>query len=163
METIMDTKAMRKLMKEKLGYNARQVSIKKRHYSSFTFTIRDPKVDYKKVNEFATSFESIDRCPVTFEILGGGNTFVFVDIHEDIKPMIVEQYGDALTELVQKASLIVNDGKGESSDAFSERIVLFRENEWTYSLYINNRSHGHFTLSAKSIAITLWKEQITLK
>jgi hypothetical protein len=71
---------IRKSLKE-LGYNSRKVSVREDSGGlswCIRITIKDENVDEQAVKEIAQKAKKIDRCEVTGEILGGGNTYVFV-------------------------------------------------------------------------------------
>jgi hypothetical protein len=68
------------------GYNQRQVSVRNRPGGlswSLVVTVRCSSVDIEKVKHVAGTFESIDRCEYSGEILGGGN--IYVRVKEEIK------------------------------------------------------------------------------
>ena len=46
--------------------------------SSIRVEIKDPEVSYVIVQAIADEAEHIDRCPISHEILSGGNRFVFI-------------------------------------------------------------------------------------
>lgn len=71
-----------------LGYNSRQVSVRKNPCStewSFDVTIRDPKVNMAAVGGAVKNHESIDRCQASGEILAGGNTYIHVKGTDEVK------------------------------------------------------------------------------
>jgi len=70
-------KAIRKELKEKLGYTSRQISVRS-YGSSVDVVIKEESIDKEAVEKIAYPFEEVDRCEVTGEVLAGGNTFVFV-------------------------------------------------------------------------------------
>lgn len=88
-------------MKEELGYNARQVSVKHSH-SSITFTVRDASVNVEAVKEFSTTFENIHRDERTGDILRGGNTFVNVRLSDAVKDKFKAIFLPALEEVAPK-------------------------------------------------------------
>ena len=87
---------LRAALKE-AGFNARKVSVRHERYSmgsSVHVTIRDASVtDIAKVREIAETAESIRRCPITHEILSGGNTYVHVHATDDVRAAWAEQSG----------------------------------------------------------------------
>jgi len=87
-----DVKEIRKQLKSVLGYNAKQVSIRKRHYTALVFTVRDASVNVEKVKKFAKDFEKIDYCQYTGEILSGGNTYVEVELSEGVKDELAKEH-----------------------------------------------------------------------
>ena len=86
-----NTKEIRAELKRVLGYNSKVVSVKNHHYSKIIFTIRDIKADHQIVTLFSKSFESIDRCEYTGEILSGGNIFTSVCYSKKLDDMIYAQ------------------------------------------------------------------------
>lgn len=99
-----ETKEIRKQLKETLGYNAKQVSVRQSR-SQITFTIRDAAVNKKAVIEFGNNFESISRDYATGEILCGGNTFVNVVYADTVRKELV----DTVIEQVKKAVAKITD------------------------------------------------------
>lgn len=71
-------KAIRKELKEKLGYTSRQVSVRCSNGNAIRVEIKDKTIERKAIEDIAYPYEAVDRCEVTGEILAGGNTYVFV-------------------------------------------------------------------------------------
>ncbi len=88
---IQDKADRARAMLKKAGYNARQVSVRWRHYSSIIFTVRCAKVDIDTVKEIAGHVENIHR-DQWGEILSGGNTFTGVQITDDVKRAVAEPF-----------------------------------------------------------------------
>lgn len=107
----MSISAIREQLKKDLGYNSKQVSIKKERcgYShSISITIRDHSVDYNKVKSFGEKFHHVRRCEASHEILEGCNTYVSVEVCDQVLDKWSEKY---LPELNQVAkSLNENTG-----------------------------------------------------
>ena len=97
-----DSKAIRRELKETLGYNARQVSVKIRHYSQIIFTIRDKNISISDIKEFASKFENIHYCEYTQEILSGGNTFTDVYYSEEVKKELAAEKIEAVKSALAK-------------------------------------------------------------
>ena len=100
-------KEIRQALKEQLGYNARQVSVRERQggYSySFILTVRDASVNLQKVEEFARGCESIDRCERTYEILSGGNTFVRVSVLDEVEEIWSGEHLEEVTGALKEVS-----------------------------------------------------------
>ena len=70
-----------------LGITSRQVSVR---YRSCTISgavdvvIKDVTVPIARVREIAMAHKSVSRCSVSGEILGGGNTYVDVQVDRDV-------------------------------------------------------------------------------
>jgi len=74
-------KKIRKALKDK-GFNIKDFSVRSRSgslSSSVNVFIKNIKVDIDEVKEITRRFKEIDYCEASGEILGGGNTFVFVE------------------------------------------------------------------------------------
>lgn len=75
-------KIIRKRIKDELGANSKQVSVRSSSYSmgsSISVRIKDPSVNYAAVEAIANRQESISRCEYSGEILSGGNRYVSVE------------------------------------------------------------------------------------
>lgn len=87
MEKLTQSQQLKTDLKSSLDYNQRMVSVKENPCGlsySFTFTIRDPKVDLLRLAEFVNPSQSVDKCRVTGEILSGGNTYVHITMTNDV-------------------------------------------------------------------------------
>lgn len=79
---------LKKSIREQLkaaGYNSRKVSVTERPGGleyCLNLRIKDDAVDEEVVSEIASNARSVDRCPVSGDILGGGNTYVFVHSYQ---------------------------------------------------------------------------------
>ena len=140
-------KEIRKELKSTLGYNARQVSVSSKHYSNIVFTIRNAEVDKKAVQEFADNYEKVDRCPVTYEILSGGNTFVEVRVAEDVLDVWAEKY-------IEEASvaMAIMNSTDETSITIVEGYSLMRCGQNDVNLI---KWGGYLQISSRAIAIKM--------
>lgn len=93
--------AIRKQIKAQLGLNSRQVSVRK-DGGSISITIKVP-VSKKLVKAIAQGYQTIHRCQVSHEILGGGNTFVFVSYDSALVASIADT--DEVRDAVEKATV----------------------------------------------------------
>ena len=88
---------IRKQFKEKFGLTNKDVSVKKRHYSSVDVSLKSPRAipHMKEIRSLCKGHETIHYCQMTQEILCGGNTFVFVqydrDLHDHLEKRIFEE------------------------------------------------------------------------
>lgn len=87
-----EAKTIRDALKAELGLTARQVGVRTSGGGSVNITIKDPTVVKSKVEAIAKRSEHIDRCSVTQEILGGGNTFVFVKYSDAARATMAAPY-----------------------------------------------------------------------
>jgi hypothetical protein len=80
------TQQIRQEIKEQLGYNSRQVSVREQPgglSTSISITLKKPDLDFDKIKSIADSHKSIGRCERTGEILSGGNTYVHVNKYRE--------------------------------------------------------------------------------
>jgi len=101
-----DAKEIRKQLKAELGYNAKMVSVSKKH-GSIKFTIRSTDVEKKKIEAFALRFEDIQRDKATQCILRGGNTFCFVEFADTIREALIKKHFTQVESAIEK---IKDDG-----------------------------------------------------
>lgn len=73
-----NAKELRKELKEELNLNNRKCSVTA-NWHAINVTVKDETADIDKVREIAVKYEEIERCPVTHEVLLGGNTYVNVN------------------------------------------------------------------------------------
>ncbi len=161
MHTTEKTKEIRQRLKKEFGYTSRQVSVKTRHYSSIDITIKDAGVNYKAVKEIAESHEKIDRCEQTYEILSGGNTFVFVDYDYDLVKQEAKQYEadaqKAIDELNQEnrtQSLIEIGNTGYLLGNSGQYQKELRHKDYQFCMSTGNDAHN----VASAIALKEMKE-----
>lgn len=124
--------AIRKKIKA-LGYTSKDVSVRVSdagYETAVRIYIKNMAVNEQAVKGVAKSFEYIDRDERSYEILSGGNTFVFVEYDYDTKKEAINKYLEAAQEIMQKyKELTINDiaqhgGKtlkfyhGDNSDSF---------------------------------------------
>lgn len=78
-----------------LGYNSRQVSVRKKrctHSWDYIVTINDPAVNPFAVDQAVTQFESVRRDEATGDMLQGGNTFVSVQYAPQVEDIWAHKY-----------------------------------------------------------------------
>jgi hypothetical protein len=159
----MDTKTVRKQLKEKLGYNSRQVSIRNRpggYSTKLIFTARSPEVDFKKLEEFALSFRDVDVCQYSGEILMGGNTYIDIVIADNLKQTIFDKVKQEVVELI-RSTKIQSIGTGEHFLIQDKKIVSFKENDFMFYVYADDQRSYNFSFSeSKNFATWLWKKSI---
>ncbi len=159
----MDTKEIRKSLKEKLGYNASQVSVSSRrggYDNSLTFTIRDAAVNYDKVEEFSNSLRSVSVCGNSGDILCGGNRYTNVRISDEVENIWAAKYLPKLLEITDQ----LNENTGISVAHY----VLFKERHSTVKVS-DTRNHNYwFPMNyhignPKSIAIDMYIADLNRK
>lgn len=124
----METKQLIKKAIRELGYNPnRDVTVKENRcgYSwSFTVTIRKPDVNYKAVEEAAKNYKSIGWDHYANEPLMGGNTYISVEIKDEVKEIWIEKYIDKVNAAIEKLKT-AGENRGISID---ERFTIFYDN-----------------------------------
>lgn len=146
---------------KELGYNSRQVSVRSRHagYSSaLLVTIRDASISINKIEEAIASFEKIDRCHLTGEILSGGNTFIDVEYNDEAKAKIAAPF----VELVKNAMVTTSGNSGEN---IVDSYVLFAEGRNAFYVhYFSNDGSGtrvsQNCINPESLALAIGKHKI---
>ena len=95
-------KDLRKQLKDELGLNSRQVSVRSDSCSiHVTIKVPAPK---SPIEAIAKTAESIDRCEYSGEILSGGNTYVSVTYAEGILESYAKSVlGESVTAEVVEA------------------------------------------------------------
>lgn len=61
---------------KRLGWGPSQISVKKKHYGSYSVNVKGPGVDLDLAKRMAMTLESVRRCEFSGDILSGGNTYV---------------------------------------------------------------------------------------
>jgi len=93
----MNGRELKKKIREKTGLSVRDISVREgggSYSTSFHVKLKTP-YPKSKVDDIARESESYERCQASGEILGGGNTFVFVkydyemEIPEKLKEQII--------------------------------------------------------------------------
>ena len=80
-ELAKEIRAAIKTLGYKTGGKNADVTVRKRSYSSFEITQKNPDLTLQElamIELTAKNFQSIDRCEYSGEILSGGNTYIFV-------------------------------------------------------------------------------------
>ena len=100
------SKKIRQELKSTLGYNARQVSVSVKDYNSIYFTVRTKEVDFNSVLEFAHKYEAVNRCPITHDILSGGNVYVNVSYSEALEVELIEEQRSTAKRIIESENLV---------------------------------------------------------
>lgn len=89
--------------------------------------------NFDRAKQIANVARNVSYCEVTGEILSGGNTFVFVDWHDDaIDAKVAEvksMVGDSIESLSNHESVVVLDGKFAVLHAGSQDFHVMRRTE----------------------------------
>ncbi len=94
--------ALRKELKEELGLNSKQVSVRVKHGIAINVNIKT-LVNPDKVEKLARKYEKIDRCEASGEILQGGNDFVSVEFDRDFLREQASRYTEKAKEILDSA------------------------------------------------------------
>lgn len=90
---------IRAMLKEKKGWNAKDVTIRTEYFSmgsSIHATIRNARVPGHELERILESGERIHRCEYSGEILGGGNRYVHLHYTEEVQEILARRHIDAL-------------------------------------------------------------------
>lgn len=138
------------------GYNSRMVSVRENRgglNESFTLTIRDASVNGATVKAIAESLEEVRRCPASGEILTGANIFIWVEYTDEVENQMAAAYLPAVEECLEE---IGNIERHHGLSIVPTTFDLFRDNDWTVSLYDNGRRIGTFNnTDAKGISFAI--------
>ncbi len=99
--------AIRRELKDKYGWTARQVGVRCRscnYSSSIEVTIKDPKVKAHLVRPIVEQFAHVRRCEMSGDILAGGNTFTRISYDDalvraktlEVVPLLSDEPGRAV-------------------------------------------------------------------
>ena len=121
-----------KIIKEELkkkGFDTKKISINKKgcgYSESFWITIKDVNIKIKEVEAIVQQFEKIDRDEATYEILEGGNTYIFTRYDYEILNEANEEYNPEVLQIYQK-----NRAKQESDEIvrIAEKVVIQRNSK----------------------------------
>lgn len=107
-----------------LNFNNRQISIRESGNSStrIDVKIKDLSIDAKAVKRAVDEYEKIDRCHASYEILSGGNTFIFVQYDSSV-------IREAAKNQLQRAEALIKaneDLKPGSGDRAIEEFGRYR-------------------------------------
>ncbi len=123
-----------------LGWSSRKISVRSEYFSlgsAINVTVKDASVDYAEAKRMAEDLERVRRCEITHDILGGGNTYVSVDLSRDVQNEIAAEHlvpcGDAMLELVDLSV-------GVHADVAGTKCSIARENAWSYRVWNDHRA-----------------------
>ena len=132
---------IRKALKQKLGYNSRQVSVKTHNYSGGSTTyvsIKQQGLDKKAIYEIASGFSSVRYDELTGQYLSGGNQFVEVhDVdgtwldwrdfeHDDVQQIDYEQ----TSEIFNRAYDMFDEMEG-LEELYDDDVISYVQRELT--------------------------------
>ena len=142
-DEIQDKAERARAMLKKAGWNSRQVSVRWKHFSmgsSIDFTVRCPTVDIDTVKEISRHVESIDR-DQWGEILSGGNTYVHVEITDEVRRAIAEPFIFAAFAAIQEARQLGKDKWAEVKGTAARVLVTFDGHAFEANTPDNYRRH----------------------
>lgn len=149
---------VRKALKAK-GISSRQVSVRN-DGSSLSIRIKDFSVCAQMVSDIAKQFERIDYCPVTQEILCGGNYFVSVVYDWQVESAIKKttEFIELKEKIAQKLATVQGNSGVEIVDGFT---AFLSQNGHSYQATIEWRkdSYWHHYSGAEDIALQLYRDK----
>ena len=125
---------IRSTLKNKHGWSSRQVSVRAEYFSmgsSIEVTVKDPAIPLPVIKSVAEGAESIRRCEISGEILGGGNRYVSVKYSHEAQQAIGSRY----LEAVQKAVDAVTPGSSRLEPIGDTGFLVGRPNAWLLTLW----------------------------
>ena len=144
---------IRATLKRAHGWTSRQVSVRAEYFSmgsAIRVQINDPAIPLPAVRTVAQRAESIDRCPITHEILSGGNTYVTVTYSREAQTILGRRHADA----VQRAHEATDPGSAVLTPIEGTPFWLGRPHAGRLSLW---NEHGYIrdAYSVNSMAETI--------
>lgn len=145
---------------KKMGISSRQVSVRN-DGNGLNIRIKDFAIAAEKVAEVAKRFEKIDYCPITQEILCGGNYFVSVvyDWQEESRIKKTPEFIALKEKIAQKLQTI----EGNRGIELIEGYTAFKaQNGWSYQASIEYKpeNYWHHFSDAEDIALDLYKDKV---
>jgi hypothetical protein len=95
---------IRSTLKKSHGWTSRQVSVRAEYFSlgsSIDVIVKDPAIPLPVVKAVAEQAESIRRCEISGEILGGGNRYVSVRYSHEAQATIGARYVEAVQRAIE--------------------------------------------------------------
>lgn len=138
MSTAEHAATIRQELKKKHGWNSRQVSVKSDCYSlgsSIDITIKDARINLSDVEAIADPHESIHRCEITGDILGGANRYVRVSYSHD-----------AMTQRSERYIRVVKDAAAKRENESDNSLIPIEGTKYL----LGKTQHGHFSLWSDS-------------
>lgn len=156
--------AIRKDLKA-AGITSKEVSVRVRdslYDTAVSIKIKNPKIRKSKVEEITKKYQSVEHDERTYEILSGGNTYIFVDYEYGV----VEE---AAAELIPIAEMVLNNKEKYSGHKIADNgiksvnINHYEDNEWILFESDNNET-GIYTYRptywikcVKDLAVAMWR------
>jgi hypothetical protein len=125
---------IRQTLKKSHGWTSRQVSIRAEYFSmgsSIDVIVKDPAIPLPAVKAVAEDAESIRRCEISGEILGGGNRYVSVRYSHEAQQTIGARY----LEAVQTAVEAVTPDSSRLEPIGETGFLVGRPNAWLLTLW----------------------------
>lgn len=125
-----------------MGITSKQVSVKgsySMYDSSISVTIKDLSVNINKVKDIAMKQQEYDRCPVTYEILQGGNTYVRVSYDW-------QSVSEARKAKEEEAKRILEAAQGKESYTvadYGKTVVVFYNEGHMSTMNVLERPDGY--------------------
>lgn len=142
-----------------LGYTARQVSISERpsmYDTKLIAKINQPDVNIKLVKNALESFDKLDRCVASGEVLHGGNVYTQIKLHDRVKEYYNNYFNDTALFIQDRMKY----SKEECTSLYfnqddSNAVFLHNEDDTRFSLNmrLNNMTHRLYIYKNNSIKI----------
>lgn len=140
------------------GYNSSKVTVANRaggYDWSFTLTIRHSSVNRKTVKDIGRSFQSVDRCEASGEVLAGGNTYVDIRLSDHVR----EAWTQPHLAAVEKALEELKTKEECYGVRVLDRFIFYKDNScikiWDDAPHIDTWLHYSYR-GAKEISLELF-------
>lgn len=107
-----------------LGYNNTQVSVRRDHAGAYTITIRNASVLYAHIQEVEKAHEHVHRDERSGEVLMGANTYVDIEIADNVVKIWEESYLPLVIAAFDKLNAVHDASTGFQID---ERFTIHWE------------------------------------
>lgn len=168
----MESKIIKKVLKEK-GIDTKKVSVRCEpcgYSERVSITLKDINININEVESIVKDFEYIDRDEKSYEILEGGNTYVFVqydyniikEANEKYNPLVIDIINRELLNKTEEEQKNWYDGECNPVLTLSKNIICYRDGKSIMIRDFNNQSNtrrsGETYLAETLIQMGLLKE-----
>ena len=168
METATEhAKQIRQTLKTKHGWTSRDVSVRSEYYSmgsAIRVKIKNADVNPHIVEAIARSAESIRWCPITHDILSGGNLFVTSSYTMEAADEIAQKHIAAVEAAKAELDAAVSDGRSTAlvpigPDTGEEgQFLLGRADNADLSLWVSGSGHVAQAWTTREIGMAMESE-----
>lgn len=146
-------------LKSELGLTARQVSVRTSRGSAVNIEIKDPTADFAQIEAIASRQEVIHRDGFG-EILGGGNTFVFVHWSTEARTERASRHLSSATKAIAELEAAGRDSNilipivDKGAENGPEVLIGWDQPGFGYRVWNGNTAGMHVNTAECAAAIT---------